>query len=300
MTGTKVEAIHHHGVPATDGFVVGRVLSAEQHPDADRLKVCTVQLDGDGGEPRQHRLRSPQRRRRADGRGCPPGGGDARRHQAAPGQAPRRHLRRDDPVRERARDRRRAGRASWCSTSSRSTPSSHPERRWRACSRSPSRCSSWRSRPTGPTASASTESPASCTPPPARRWPRSRGRVTPAASAARRRRSAGAVPRPLPPLHRARVRGRHARALAAVAESAPDRRRAAHDQQRRRHHQLRDAAHRAAAARLRPRPRGGLTADGPPRHRGRAGADPRRPDPHPRRRDGRDRGRHGARPRSPA
>src|SRR3984957_13760577 len=51
MTGTKVEAIHHHGVPATDGFVVGRVLSAEQHPDADRLKVCSVQLDGDGGPP---------------------------------------------------------------------------------------------------------------------------------------------------------------------------------------------------------------------------------------------------------
>ncbi len=51
MTGTKVEAIHHHGVPATDGFVVGHVLSAEQHPDADRLKVCSVQLDGDGGPP---------------------------------------------------------------------------------------------------------------------------------------------------------------------------------------------------------------------------------------------------------
>jgi len=50
MTGTKVEAIHHHGVGATGGFVVGRVLSAEQHPDADRLKVCSVQL-GDDGEP---------------------------------------------------------------------------------------------------------------------------------------------------------------------------------------------------------------------------------------------------------
>jgi phenylalanyl-tRNA synthetase beta chain len=49
MTGTKVEAIHHHGVPSTDGFVIGRVLSAEQHPDADRLKVCTVDL-GDTGE----------------------------------------------------------------------------------------------------------------------------------------------------------------------------------------------------------------------------------------------------------
>lgn len=44
MTGTKVEAIHHHGVPSSDGFVVGRVLTAEQHPDADRLKVCTVDL----------------------------------------------------------------------------------------------------------------------------------------------------------------------------------------------------------------------------------------------------------------
>jgi phenylalanyl-tRNA synthetase beta chain len=49
MTGTKVEAIHHHGVPSTEGFVVGRVLSAEQHPDADRLKVCTVDL-GETGE----------------------------------------------------------------------------------------------------------------------------------------------------------------------------------------------------------------------------------------------------------
>jgi phenylalanyl-tRNA synthetase beta chain len=48
MTGTKVEAVHHHGVPATDGFVVGRVVSAEQHPDADRLKVCTVDLGASG------------------------------------------------------------------------------------------------------------------------------------------------------------------------------------------------------------------------------------------------------------
>jgi phenylalanyl-tRNA synthetase beta chain len=44
MTGTKVEAIHHAGPPSGEGFVVGRVLTAEQHPDADRLKVCTVDL----------------------------------------------------------------------------------------------------------------------------------------------------------------------------------------------------------------------------------------------------------------
>ena len=44
MTGTKVEAIHHHGVGSADGFVIGRVLEAEQHPDADRLRVCRVDL----------------------------------------------------------------------------------------------------------------------------------------------------------------------------------------------------------------------------------------------------------------
>ena len=44
MTGTKVEAIHHHGVGAVEHFVVGRVLSVEPHPDADRLKICKVDL----------------------------------------------------------------------------------------------------------------------------------------------------------------------------------------------------------------------------------------------------------------
>ncbi len=44
MTGTKVEAIHHHGVPSAENFVLGRVLSAEQHPEADRLRVCSVEL----------------------------------------------------------------------------------------------------------------------------------------------------------------------------------------------------------------------------------------------------------------
>jgi phenylalanyl-tRNA synthetase beta chain len=44
MTGTKVEAIHHHGVSAIEQFVVGRVLDVQAHPDADRLKVCKVDL----------------------------------------------------------------------------------------------------------------------------------------------------------------------------------------------------------------------------------------------------------------
>src|SRR3954466_9673925 len=47
MTGTKVERAYTHGVTALENFVVGRVLDAHRHPDADRLTVCTVAL-GDG------------------------------------------------------------------------------------------------------------------------------------------------------------------------------------------------------------------------------------------------------------
>jgi phenylalanyl-tRNA synthetase beta chain len=44
MTGTKVEAIHHHGVREPERFVVGLVQTCERHPDADRLSVCQVDL----------------------------------------------------------------------------------------------------------------------------------------------------------------------------------------------------------------------------------------------------------------
>src|SRR4051812_29561379 len=47
MTGTYVERVYTHGVTALENFVVGRVLSAERHPDADRLTVCMVAL-GEG------------------------------------------------------------------------------------------------------------------------------------------------------------------------------------------------------------------------------------------------------------
>src|SRR4051795_5793221 len=47
MTGTEVDRIHHHGVDALDRFVVGRVLDAERHPNADRLSVCHVAV-GEG------------------------------------------------------------------------------------------------------------------------------------------------------------------------------------------------------------------------------------------------------------
>jgi phenylalanyl-tRNA synthetase beta chain len=42
MTGTEVERIGTVGPPDAAGFVVGRVVSAEQHPNADRLRVCSV------------------------------------------------------------------------------------------------------------------------------------------------------------------------------------------------------------------------------------------------------------------
>ena len=50
MTGTEVERIGAVGPPSPDGFVVGRVLSAEPHPDADRLRVCKVDTGGEDGE----------------------------------------------------------------------------------------------------------------------------------------------------------------------------------------------------------------------------------------------------------
>jgi len=42
MTGTEVERVTTVGPDSAEGFVIGRVLAAEQHPNADRLRVCTV------------------------------------------------------------------------------------------------------------------------------------------------------------------------------------------------------------------------------------------------------------------
>ncbi len=44
MTGTEVDRIDRHGVSALEHFVVGKVLEREQHPDADRLSVCVVEV----------------------------------------------------------------------------------------------------------------------------------------------------------------------------------------------------------------------------------------------------------------
>ncbi len=42
MTGTEVERVGVVGPPVAEGFVIGKVLGREKHPDADRLSVCTV------------------------------------------------------------------------------------------------------------------------------------------------------------------------------------------------------------------------------------------------------------------
>jgi phenylalanyl-tRNA synthetase beta chain len=49
MAGDKLERLHRVGVGDPAEFVVGKVLTAEQHPDADRLTVCTVDIGA--GEP---------------------------------------------------------------------------------------------------------------------------------------------------------------------------------------------------------------------------------------------------------
>jgi len=49
LTGTEIKGVERHGVGATEAFVVGRVLSAERHPDAARLRVCSV--DVGAGDP---------------------------------------------------------------------------------------------------------------------------------------------------------------------------------------------------------------------------------------------------------
>ena len=47
MHSIEVERIDHIGAPSSDSFVVGKVLSVEKHPDADKLSVCEVDA-GDG------------------------------------------------------------------------------------------------------------------------------------------------------------------------------------------------------------------------------------------------------------
>jgi len=82
-------------------FVVGRVETCEQHPDADRLKVCTVDV-GDGA-PSQIVCGAPNVAAGQTVGVAKPGSVHARRDQAQEGKTPRRRVQRDDPGRGRSR-----------------------------------------------------------------------------------------------------------------------------------------------------------------------------------------------------
>ncbi len=47
MTGTEVERVGVIGPPSPAGFVIGKVLAREKHPNADRLSVCSVDTGDD-------------------------------------------------------------------------------------------------------------------------------------------------------------------------------------------------------------------------------------------------------------
>lgn len=47
FSGIEIEGVHTAGAPDFEGLVVGEITTAEQHPDADKLQVCTV---SDGSE----------------------------------------------------------------------------------------------------------------------------------------------------------------------------------------------------------------------------------------------------------
>ncbi len=45
LAGLEVEDVEHIG-STLDGVIVGKVLTCEKHPNADRLSVCSVDLGG--------------------------------------------------------------------------------------------------------------------------------------------------------------------------------------------------------------------------------------------------------------
>ena len=89
MTGTKVEALHRRGVPdGLDLYRVGRVLTREQHPNADRLSLCTVDIGAERAPDdrlRRRQLPGGRDRRRGAARApsCPTAPSSAWRSSAA-------------------------------------------------------------------------------------------------------------------------------------------------------------------------------------------------------------------------
>ena len=52
MAGLEVDAVEP-AAPKISGVVVGEIISVEQHPDADKLRVCQVAGNGEEGETTQ-------------------------------------------------------------------------------------------------------------------------------------------------------------------------------------------------------------------------------------------------------
>ncbi len=294
MRAVEVERVSRIGVPSPEGFVVGEVLSAEPHPNADRLSVCEVET-GDGartivcGAPNVAggqtvavalpgaRLPDGSELGKAKLRGVESDGMILSERELELGED---HDGNHGAVRllrfASGGGQVRRGTCSWDS----------------ACRRAADLRRGAGARPE---------------PEPGRLHGRLRGR---ARAARDHRRAAGAAAlgarrrargkrlgdrdrlgsrrraRALSAVHRQGVHRDRGRTVAGVAQGAPDRRRDAPDLERRRRHQLRDADDRAAAARLRPRPRARGRADHPRRASGRADDHPRRRRAHARPRDG--------------
>ena len=298
MTGTEVDRVHRHGVAALEFFRIGKVLSAERHPDADRLTVCTVDLGE--GEPHQIVCGAPNVAAGQTVAVASPGAimpdGTKLKKAKLRGQESRGMILAEDEV---AIGTEHNG----IMVLPEDLPAGSPLADALPIATDVLELEITPNRPDclsvyGVAREVHAITDAPLAPPPWSEDPGSAGRRG-------RRRGRRRGPGPVPALHRAAVRGRDDRPVAGVAEGAPVGRGPAPDQQRRRHHQLRDAADGPAAARVRLRPRRGRQADRPPRDRGRDDDDARRHRAHARperaadRRRGRpdlDRGPDGRRP----
>ena len=249
MTGTEVERVGTIGPPSAEGFVVGRVLAAEPHPDADRLRVCTVDT-GDGertivcGAPNVAAgqtvpvalpgatLPGGHKIGKAKLRGVESMGMICAASELELGEGPAGIMVLED-------DGLVPG-----TPLSEVLPIAEPVLELEV---TPNRVDCFGVYGVAREVHAISGAPLGPEP-----W----AEDAPAEGRGRRgglRLGRGRGPRPLPALHRTSLHRRDDRALAGLVAGAADGCRAAADQQRRRHHQLRDAADRAAAARLRSR-----------------------------------------------
>ncbi len=248
MTGTYVERMFTHGVTALENFVVGRVLSAERHPDADRLTVCMVALGE--GDTAQIVCGAPNV---AEGQTV----AVARPGAVMPGgvklkKAKLRGVESDGMI--LAEDEVGIGtlHEGIMVLDDDLVPGTPLEEVLPLASDvleleiTPNRPDCLAVYGVAREVHAATGAP--LTPPDGAELPRRRRDP--------RLLGDGRGPRDVPALHGAALRGREARGVAAVAEGAADGGRAAADLEHRRHHELHDAAHRAADARVRRRPRG--------------------------------------------